>query len=470
VSVELPNTIEGCHRFIEQLLLVIEKQQGEIELLKQEVSELKAKLNENSQNSNRPPSSDGFNKPNPKPAFAGKNKKRRGGQPGHLGKTLKRVETADVVVDCEPLSCVCGKTQWIDEAEVMDSRQVFELPEPRLEVIEYRRIRRNCRCGRRVCGEFPEKVTAPVQYGERVQAMVALLSVQGCLSFGKINQLFADLYGYELNEATAQRMLQRSSEVMPIEAIKAEITKSAVVNFDETGIRENGRLKWLHSASTSTWTYQFVDEKRGRSAMMSEASILAEYKGVAVHDCWESYFGFSEMKHALCNAHLLRELTAVMETSAVKWAGKMKRLLENIYVASAYAKGVVRDYAKYEKSYERILKQGEKQEPLAEKRKPRGKLKRSKGRNLLERMSKHKEAVLRFAREAEVPFTNNQAERDIRPIKVKQKMSGGFRAQSGTESYCRINSMVSSLRKQGRKVFQELVSIIKGKPFEVFQT
>ncbi len=199
-------------------------------------------------NSNRLPSGDGFNKPNPKPAFARKKKKRRGGQRGHLGKTLKQVETADVVVDCEPASCECGKTQWTDSREVTDSRQVFELPEPRLTVIEYRRIKLLCRCGRRVCGEFPEKVTAPVQYGERVQALVSLLSVQGCLSFEKISHLFSDLYGYELSQATGQRMVQRSSEVMPVQAIKAEIIKSEVVNFDETGIRENGRLKWLHSA------------------------------------------------------------------------------------------------------------------------------------------------------------------------------------------------------------------------------
>lgn len=470
MSAELPNTIEGCHSLISQLLLIIEKQQEEIELLKQEVLELKARLNENSQNSNRPPSSDGFKKPNPKPAFAAKKKKRRGGQRGHLGKTLKRVETPDLVVDCEPLSCVCGQTQWTGEVEVTDRRQVFELPEPRLEVIEYRTVKRQCRCGRRSCGEFPENVVAPVQYGLGVQAMVTLLSVQGCLSFGKISQLFADLYGYELSEATAQMMVQRSSWLMPMKAIKAEITKSKVVNFDETGIRENGLLKWLHSASTQAWTYQFVHPRRGTVGLRDEQSILSEFKGVAVHDCWASYFLFNEMKHALCNAHILRELTWIMETSQVKWAAKMKGLLEKLYLASDYGKAVVTDFAKYEKSYERILKQAEKEEPLPEKRNARGKLKRTKGRNLLERMDRHKESVLRFAVEKEVPFTNNQAERDIRAIKIKQKMNGGFRSQSGTESYCRINSFVSSLRKQSRKVFQELVAIITGKPFEVFQT
>lgn len=462
MEVKLPDTIEDCHSLIRNLLAVIEKMQAEID-------ELKARLNENSQNSNRPPSSDGFNKPNPQPAFP-KSQQQRGGQKGHPGKTLKRVEMPDAVVDCEPVECPCGQPQWISAGEITESRQVFELPEPRLEVVEYRRIERQCRCGRSCGGEFPAKVLAPVQYGERVQALVALLSVQGCLSFGKINQLFADLYGTELNEATAQMMVHRTSEVMPIEEIKAHISQSKVVNFDETGIRENGRLKWLHNASTGKWTYQFVDAKRGTVAMTSEKSILPAFKGVAVHDCWGSYFGFGELKHAVCNAHLLRELTGVIETSRVKWAAKMKRLLTKLYLASDFGKGVVRDFQRYQKSYERILQAGERQEPPPEKRSRKGKLKRSKGRNLLERMKKYKEAVLRFAVVEEVPFTNNQAERDIRPVKIKQKMNGGFRAPGGTESYCRINSFLSSLRKQSRQVFQELVSVIKGKPFEIFQT
>jgi len=262
VEVKLPETIEECHSLIRQLLLVIERQQSEIDELKTEVRELTNRVNQNSQNSNRPPSSDGFNKPNPKPAFS-RQKKKRGGQKGHRGNTLKRVKTPDVVVDCEPLECVCGSARWSLEVEITDARQVFELPAPHLEVVEYRRLKRTCRCGRISCGEFPEKVVAPVQYGERVQALVAMLSVHGCLSFGKIRQLFADIYGYELNEATAQLMVKRTSEMMPTEEIKVEIEKSKVVNFDETGIRENGCLKWLHNASTASWTYQYVHAKRG---------------------------------------------------------------------------------------------------------------------------------------------------------------------------------------------------------------
>ncbi len=469
MEIELPETIEECHSLIKNLWLIIQNQQAEIDLLKHEVSELKERLQQNSQNSNRPPSSDGLNKPNPKPAFKPK-KKGRGGQFGHRGKTLKRVVEPDVVVECEPISCQCGAANWSAEFEVAEARQVFELPEPRLEVIEYRKIKRRCRCGRVSCGEFPARVVAPVQYGERVQAMVSLLSVGGCLSFGKIGQLFADLYGYELNTATSQTMVNRTSAMMPMEAIKSEIIKSAVVNADETGIKENGKLKWLHTASTDKLTYQFVHLRRGTEAMRDEKSILPEFTGVLVHDCWASYFSFPQMRHAICNAHILRELTGIIENHQSNWGRRMKELLLEMYQASDYGKGIIQERESYQQSYQEILRHGEVEEPAAEKVNPKGKWKRSKGRNLLERLRKYEAAVLRFAAAAEVPFTNNQAERDIRQVKVKQRTSSGFRATSGSESFSRIHSFVSTLRKQGRKVFEELQAIIAGNPFEVFQS
>ena len=458
----MPETIEECHQLIGELCSVIKQMQVEID-------ELKAQLKQNSQNSHRPPSSDSFQKPNPKPSIKRK-KKTRGGQKGHRGKTLKKVENPDLVFDCEPMDCLCGETMWVGQSEILETRQVFELPEPRLEVLEYRKIKRICQCGQASCGEFPEEVKGQTQYGERVQAIVALMSVRGCLSHRKIGEIFGDLYGSELNEATIQEMLNRTSEVMPMEALKAEIANAKVIHVDETSLRENGIKKWLHTASSRIWSYQFIHPKRGGEAMWDEKSVLPGYKGVAIHDCLASYFGFSEMKHGICNAHLLRELTGIIENNQSRWGWRMKRLMLRIYVASDYGKATVADFAGYEKRYEEILAEGETEEPPPKREHQKGKLKRTKGRNLLERMKKHKEAVLRFAVEKEVPFTNNQAERDLRNAKVKQKMNGGFRAASGTESYVRINSYLMSLRKQGRQVFQELVSIIKGKPFATCQT
>jgi transposase len=314
------------------------------------------------------------------------------------------------------------------------------------------------------------RITAPVQYGERVQTLVSLLSVHGCLSHRKIGQLFADIYGYQINEATCQEMLHRTSKAIPLEDIKAAIEQAEVIKVDETGIKENGQLKWIHTASTTELTYQYVHLKRGKQALWDENSVLAKFTGVAVHDCWESYFSFGAIRHAVCNAHLLRELTGIVENSESRWGLRMKQLLLEMYQASDYGKAIIPNIEEYEKCYEEILAAGELEEPPPEKTNPKGKLKRSKGRNLLERLVKHREAVLRFAKEEKVPFTNNEAERDLRPIKLKQKMNGGFRAPSGTESYCRINSFISTLRKQSREVFQELLSVIQGKTFEIYQT
>jgi transposase len=277
MEVELPKTIEECHILIRHLLSVIGKMQAEID-------ELKEKLNQNSQNSNRPPASDGFNKPKPRPAFE-KEKKRLGGQVGHKGKTLQRVEKADVLIDCLPESCECGLGDLGSEMEVVETRQVFELPEPRLEVIEYRRIKRKCKCGKQMRGKFPEKVTAPVQYGDSVQAFVSLLSVQCSLSYEKIGELFSDLYDCQINEATTQAMVKRVSEALPIEEIKSGVINSELVNVDETSVRENGKLKWYHTASTAELTYQFVHEKRGIDALVDEKSIFGKFTGIAVHDC-----------------------------------------------------------------------------------------------------------------------------------------------------------------------------------------
>ena len=432
------------------------------------IEELEAQLNQNSQNSHRPPSADGFHKPQPKPAFP-KPKKPRGGQAGHRGQTLRRVAQPDAVVACEPPPCPCGLPDVAQGQQVLERRQVFELPEPRLEVTEYQRLERTCQCGRRRCGEFPEGVSAPVQYGVKVQALVSLLSVQGCLSHGKIGQLFADLYGYELNTATSQEMVQRTAAVMPLAVLQAGLLASPVIHCDETGLRENGVLRWLHTVSTADLTYQFVHEKRGGEALRSAESVLPEYRGIVVHDCWSSYFSFTEARHALCNAHILRELTALVEGGS-EWAGALHELLLEMYVASGGGSSVITEMSRYEARYREILSAGEAEEPEPARVKTKGKLKRTKGRNLLERLQRYEEAVLRFAREALVPFTNNQAERDLRGAKVKQKVSGGFRAASGAASYSRIQSFILTLRKLNRQVYEELVSVIRGNQFEILKT
>ncbi len=253
---------------------------------------------------------------------------------------MQRVATPDVVIDCEPLECVCDQPEWTDEREIAEHRQVFELPVPRLQVVEYRRMKRQGKCGRRGRGEFPGTVLALVQYGAKVQALVTHLSVHGCLPYRKIGQIFADIYVYELNEATAQELLKRTAAVLPLAEIKAAIEGSAVVHLAETRIKENGQLQWLHNASTAHWTYQFVHDKRGQAALTDEASVLPNCTGVAVHDCWGSYFGFAQMKHAVCNAHIVRELHGIIENNESRWGDNLKELLLEMYLKSDFGKGL----------------------------------------------------------------------------------------------------------------------------------
>ena len=456
VQVELPNTIEECHRVIGELVALIALMQGKLD-------DLTARLNQHSQNSSRPPARDDFPRPHPQPAFP-RPKKPRGGQTGHTGQTLQRVPDPDVIVECPPQECLCGATQWVGDAAASEERQVFDLPAPRLEVTAYRRLTQTCQCERASSGEFPAEVKAPAQYGGGLQGLVALLSVQGCLSHAKIGQLCADLYGYEVNEATVQEMLQRTAAAVPLEDIKAGLLAAPAVHFDETGVRVGGQTYWLHNASNENLTYQYVHEKRGTAALRDEKSVLPEFRGIGVHDCWAGYFGFGEMTHALCNAHILRELTGIIENQESQWGAAMKELLLEMYVASDYGKGVIEERGGYEQRYEEILAAGEAEEPLPQRVHAKGKPKATKGRNLLVRLRKQQEAVLRFSEVEEVPFTNNQAERDIRPTKVKQKVSGGFRAVSGAENYSRINSFVSSMRKLKRRVFEEVHGVIRGKP------
>lgn len=465
---ELPQTIEECHSLINRLFLIIEQMKVTQAEMAAEILQLKEKLNQNSGNSSLPPSSDGFKQPikSQLPKVTGK----KGGQVGHLGKTLEMVEAPDRVSNCEPSECVCGETKWVSEGFVAERRQVFDLPAPKLEITEYRRITRRCQCGETVSGKFPEAVVGSTRYGRRVQAMTALLSVHGGMAFRKIGQLFKDLCGYRLNESTIQTMLERTAEKMPYEQIREGVLTSEVVNFDESGVRVKAILHWLHNASTKYLTYQFVNRRRGRLAMTAEESILPEFEGIGVHDCLPAYFKFGQMSHAICNAHLLRELNGIVQNAESNWGWQMQQLLTSLYLASDAGTGKIEDVSDYEKRYRRILEIGEVEEPPPKRVRKKGKLMRTKGRNLLERMKKHEAEILLFAKKEEVPFTNNQAERDIRPIKTKQKINGGFGSPEGAENYVKINSLLSTLRKQKREVFKELTELLDGKEFCVFQS
>jgi transposase len=439
----------------------------EIISLKTENAELRARLNSDSHNSNKPPSSDGYKKKTVKPAFNKSKNSNQGGQKGHQGRTLHQVETPDEIVVCPPGICSCGHCFTEKELELAEKRQVFELPQPRLEITEYQIFKALCPvCGREQKGVVPEGVNSPVQYGNNVKALAVLLNVHYRLPFKKIQNLFKDLFGYPINESTinqaGEKCYQRLEESEQI--IKSKIIDQKVAHADETGIRVAGKLQWLHTATSLLYTYLFVHEKRGTGAIQSNKSILTEYIGWLVHDCWGSYFNLKKLNHAICGAHILRELESLIENKQAKWAKVFKLFLLDIYDMPFEQRVKRREHI--ESRYDRICSIGEKAEPPPVSTPGRrGRCKRTKGRNLVERLINKKDAVLAFAFNKEVPFTNNLAERDIRPAKVKQKISNCFRTFKGAEIYARIEGFISTARKNQRNVFLELCATFEGQNF-----
>jgi transposase len=305
---------------------------------------------------------------------------------------------------------------------------------------------------------FPQGVNAPVQYGNGVKALVTLLNVVYKIPFKKVSRLFADLFKYLINESTVvstNEVCYKNLETTEKNIIQ-QITRSFLAHFDETGMRIEGHLRWLHTATTALFTYLWVHLNRGKKALESSKSIIQEFTGWAIHDCWSSYFCYTNLKHAVCGAHLLRELEALIENKSL-WAIDFKKFLHNIF---QYRKcNPNRSKPEWKTEYDQLCEMADIEEPLPETTGKKGKRKRTKGRNLLIRLQKHKDAVLAFAYQEGVPFTNNQAERDIRPVKLKQKISGCFRTFHGAEIYARIEGYVSTLRKNQFNIFKELTNV-----------
>ena len=395
-----------------------------------------------------------------------KSARKPGGQKGHKGETLRQVADPDATVDHYPETCQwCGSGLTPDMATGHGARQVFDLPEPRPLVVTEHRAHR-CRCGH--CGtytraSFPVAITGPVQYGARIGAMVVYLSHYQLLPEDRLAELMKDLFGAELSPASLARMGGNSAEsVQGVVDVIRELVKSAPVkHMDETGLRIAGRTQWLHVASTARLTFYRVSERRG--------SLLGGVGGIVVHDHWKPYFTMEGVRHALCNAHHLRELQALIEIEKEGWARKMQRLLRRAChaVNLARERGVALKPGLVERfrgCYDAITAEGiafhEAQPPLAprsSKAKRRGSKPRRTGHNLLRRLQTHKEDALRFLINFAVPFTNNQAEQDGRMMKVKQKISGGFRSQKGAEDFATVRGFISTARKQGWNIIQALM-------------
>lgn len=453
---------------IAQLKALILAQQEEITALKAVIADLTARLGQNSANSHKPPSSDGLaKKPTIKPALPKQAGKKPGGQPGHPGKTLHFVQQPDCIHTHQATQCQhCGLLLQ-GPGRVVARRQVFDLPQPRLFVEEHRLMAHQCSCGCVQTGQFPAGVDAPVQYGPRIQAQSVLLNVDYRIPFAKVRQFWTDLTGYGYNPATLiSTQIALDEQLMPIETwIKEQLKAAVVCHFDETGVRVGGKLEWLHVASDAHYTHLFVHPKRGQDALLSPQSIFSDCLNWTVHDCWASYFSVGKGRHALCGAHLLRELAALMEAGSV-WPNAMHSYLLETYKASRHGPIPADEQAQWRSRYKQLCEQADEQElpPIVFLKANGGtrRAKRTKGRNLLDRLILHQDAVLAFAFEQGVPFTNNQAERDLRPVKVKQRVSGCFRTESGAGVYARISGFVSTMRKNGQNVVDQLANVLSG--------
>lgn len=428
--------------------------------LSSENAELRSRLNLNSKNSHKPPSTDGLSK---KPGLPKEPAKKSGGQHGHSGTTLRMVKVPDKVVVHHAASCPCCHKEFSksDVTAVVQKRQVFDIPQPRMEVTEHQLGVITC-CGNTLHGVFPEQVSQPAQYGSRIRALSVLLNNDYKLPLQKIEQLMGDLWGCTFNERTAVKANETMYDALQVvqQDIKENILASDLAHFDETGMRVEKKLHWFHTASTAMFTHLFVSTRRGKEAMNADDSVLRSYTNRAVHDCWAPYFNFPNCTHALCGAHLLRELTNLTE-NGTQWAGKMHHFILSLFKHTR--QGIIGAEAKptWLEEFENICQLAEQEEPPTTQKK-RGKPKNSKGRNLLNRLKNHRDAWLAFAFVPDVPFTNNQAERDIRHLKTKQKVATNFQTLKGAKHYARIQSFSSTLRKHSMNVLENLIKALEG--------
>jgi transposase len=456
-------TSEEKDALIEALLAQLEELRSEVSQLQQEAAELKRRLGLDSANSGKPPSSDGYGK-KPRPVnLREKTGRKSGGQEGHEGRNLRQVEHPDHVVEHWPGVCAgCGAGVGRAEGTDHRKRQIFDLPKPqRVEVTEHRAYRCRCpQCGQDTDAAFPAGVTAAAQYGPHLAALVVYLQHWHFLPEDRLVELLREVFGVELSAATIAAMGQRKAEEWTELAahIGEQVKQVPVKHLDETGLRIAGVWQWLHVASTWLLTWYRTSRQRG--------TMLEGVVGIVVHDFWRPYFTLDGVTHALCNAHHLRELKALSESESEPWARAMFRFLQQACHAANLARGRPAGLKPTFRvwlaaRYDRIIAQGlvfhESRPPLDPRSRPRrGRPRRRPGHNLLLRLQSHKDDALRFLTNPDVPFTNNQAERDLRMMKLKQKISGCFRADTGAQTFAILRTVLSTARKQGWNILETL--------------
>ncbi len=455
------------------LYALFQQQAAQLAALTARVQELEARLGGHSQNSHRPPSSDGPRKP-PRSQRT-RSGKSPGGQPGHPGQTLAMTATPDAVVEHAPTRCTtCGADLAGVAAAAVQRRQVVDLPPLRLAVTEHRAATVCCpHCRRPTTAPFPVTAGQPVQYGPRLLGLGVYLRHYQLLPYQRISDLLADLFGGGPSGGTLHRASLRCAAALTgVEAaLKTALGTAAVAHADETSVMVAGRRQWVHVLSTARLTHYARHAKRGQAAT-DAIGILPAFAGRLIHDAWAPYWRYP-CRHGLCNAHHLRELAAVAEQPGQGWASELHALLVAMkrHVDHGRAVGwtssppAARDH--FVARYRALLAAGAAANPpprRAADGPKRGRLKQSKARNLLDRLAAREDEVLAFLHEWAVPFDNNQAERDLRMLKVQQKISGTFREAAGADAFCRIRGYIATLRKQAHHVLTALELTFAGHP------
>ncbi len=446
----------------------------QVEQLQEQVKQLRSRLAKDSHNSHLPPSSDRFGRKKKTRSLRKRSGKKPGGQAEHPGETIQWCSHPDEIIrHAVSACCHCQAELSSVEPQMVEARQIIELPSKRHVVIEHQAEQKWCpQCGEVSTAAFPEQVRARVQYGSSVAAAASLLVVQHLLPLGRTAEVLWDLLGISIAEATITTQLQRAATLLePVEQqIKAALIQAEVLHQDESSVRVAGQRWWTHVSATQGLTHYAVHPKRGKAAL-DAIGILPQFRGRSLHDGFRSYWLY-ECLHALCNVHHLRELLCVYEEQQQEWAHQMSELLLSMKEACDQARAQGRqaldpvEIADWRAGYETVLQAGYQAnppDPPPEVPK-KGRRKQSAARNLLDRLSVHQEAVLAFLQDLRVPFDNSQAERDLRMLKVQQKVSGCFRTPGGAQIFCRLRSYLSSLHKQGLNLFTALQHTFLGHP------
>ena len=450
-----------------QRLLALEKRVKELE---EENALLRARLNMNSTNSSMPPSSDGFKKKSKTKSLRVKSNKSSGGQLGHKGHTLEKVATPDKVVEIAHEVCPhCSSNIENTEVDEIKTRQIFDIPPIKINVTEYRVHSKTCpHCRKKSSSEFPADVTQPTAYGPNIQALILNLNVYQCIPYKRLKEFLSDVFKVELSQGTIYNVLKRAYKALEgVEKIFIqELQKSEILHADESGVRVGGKLNWFHSYSNDKITMYFSHLNRGKKAI-TDNGILSDFKGILVHDCWYAYDTFNHFLHSLCCAHFMRELNYLEENTELKFPKEIKEtfiemisMLENQNEISELLHNEL--YFKYIFQVQKGLIEEKNMFPFDHTAEiGKKKRRRSKAYNLLKRLERYDDVLRFFLEKNTAIFTNNLAERDIRNIKVKGKISGCFRSQNGSKFYSRTRGYISTVKKNGLNQFEALKSIFE---------